>query len=154
MFNNRLTGRPAGSGRAIGIDVRRAALADQTFLPALDIQYGAIAVDEQRLVHPGDALHEAGHIALGDPASRSAPTRAPTEGEAIARLACSYTELRHLDLDPDIVIHPDDRKGGSQSQIDNFTSDHYLGVPLLDYFRMAAALGVDLYPQLAARVKI
>src|SRR5882757_4897405 len=90
MFTNLLTERLAEFVRGLGIDVRAAALPQKTFLPGLDIQHGAIVVDEQRLAHPGDILHEAGHIAVSEPAARAAPVLSPTDGEEIATLAWSY----------------------------------------------------------------
>ena len=154
MFENPLTERLAAFVRGIGIDVRNAELPGKTFLPGLDIQSGAIVVDEPRLKHPGDILHEAGHLAVTDPATRNAPRLTPTDGEEIATLAWSYAALVHLHLDPAVVFHPDGYKGGSQALIENFTGGHYLGVPLLEYFGMtadpsrAAARGLDPFPHM------
>lgn len=154
MFANPLTERLAGFVRGIGIDVRSASLPADTFLPGLDIQSGAIVIDEQRLAHPGDMLHEAGHIAVSDPAVRNAPTLTPTDGEEIATLAWSYAALLHLDLAPETVFHPDGYKGGSQALIENFSAGRYLGVPLLQYFgltvepKFAAERGVEPFPHM------
>src|SRR5882757_1628148 len=90
MFTSPLTERLADFVRSIGIDVRPGEIPGKTFLPGLDIQYGAIVVDEPRLAHPGDILHEAGHIAVSEPAARAAPVLSPTDGEEIATLAWSY----------------------------------------------------------------
>ena len=133
---------------------RAGTLPDKTFLPGLDIRYGAIVVDEEKLAYPGDILHEAGHIAVSEPEARKAPTLAPTDGEEIATLAWSYAALRHLDLAPDIVFHPDGYKGGSQSLIENFSAGCYLGVPLLQYYgltvepKFAAERGVEPFPHM------
>ena len=154
MFANPLTERLAGFVREIGIDVRPATVPAGTFLPGLDIRDGAILVDEEHLSHPGDILHEAGHLAVSEPAARHAPTLAPTDGEEIATLAWSYAALKHLDLDPAVVFHPEGYKGGSQALIENFTTGHYIGVPLLQYFgmtvepRMAADRAVEPYPHM------
>lgn len=154
MFSNPLTEKLAEFVRGIGIDVRAGALPDKTFLPGLDIQYGAIVVDEERLAYPGDILHEAGHIAVSEPEARKAPTLAPTDGEEIATLAWSYAALRHLDLAPDIVFHPHGYKGGSQSLIEAFTSGGSPGVPLLQYYgltvepKYAAERGVEPFPHM------
>ena len=77
MFADPLTERLTAFVRGIGIDVRAATLPDKTFLPGLDIRHGAILVDEARLTYPGDILHEAGHLAVADPAERNAPTLSP-----------------------------------------------------------------------------
>ncbi len=154
MFANPLTERLAAFVRGIGIDVRAERLPAETFLPGLDIRHGAILVDEQRLAHPGDLLHEAGHLAVAAPAMRAAPALEPTPGEEIATLAWSYAALRHLDLAPEVVFHPAGYKGGSQALIDAFTGGGSPGVPLLAYYGMtieekfAAARGVEPYPHM------
>ena len=154
MFENPLTERLAAFVRGIGIEVRAAELPGKTFLPGLDIQSGAILVDERQLTQPGDILHEAGHIAVSAPAVRNAATLAPTDGEEIATLAWSYAALCHLHIDPAVVFHPDGYKGGSQSLIDNFTAGQTIGVPLLQYFGLTvepkhpAKRGVPPYPHM------
>ena len=77
-FADPLTERLVAFVRSIGIDVRTATLPEKTFLPGLDIRNGAILVDAERLTHPGDILHEAGHLAVTDPLVRNAPTLSPT----------------------------------------------------------------------------
>ena len=159
MFSNPLTERLAQFVRGIGIEVRAGALPEKTFLPGLDIQHGGIVVDEAKLAHPGDMLHEAGHIAVSEPAARKSPALAPTDGEEIATLAWSYAAACHLGLDPAVVFHADGYKGGSQSLIDNFTAGHMIGVPLLQYFGLtvepknAAARGVEPYPHMLRWVR-
>ena len=154
MFANPLTERIAAFVRGIGIDVRAAELPDGTFLPGLDIRHGVILVDEQRLAHPGDLLHEAGHLAVTDPAERNAPALSPTDGDELATLAWFYAALRHLDLSPDVVFHPGGYKGGSQALIETFTSGGTLGTPLLQYYGLtvepknAAARGVPPFPHM------
>jgi len=149
-----LTERLVAFVRGIGIDVRAAALPEKTVLPGLDIRHGAILVDEARMRHPGDILHEAGHLAVIDPAERNAPTLAPTPAEEMTSIAWSYAALRHLKLDPAIVFHDDGYKGGAASIIENFTAGRYFGVPLLQLYGMAvepqhaAAIGVEPYPHM------
>jgi hypothetical protein len=154
MFADPLTEKLADFVRGIGIDVRAASLPEQTFLPGLAIRHGALLVDEQRLSHPGDILHEAGHLAVADPAERTAPTLSPTPGDELTAIAWSYAALRHLDLEPEIVFHPDGYKGGSASIIENFTQGWYFGVPLLQVYsmtfepRLASERGVKPYPHM------
>jgi len=152
-FANPLTERLAGFVRGIGIDVRAATLSEPTFLPGLDIRHGAILVDEARLTYPGDILHEAGHIAVADPAERHAPTLSPSPGDELTTIAWSYAALRHLDLDPAIVFHGA-FKGGGAAMIENFTAGHYIGVPLLQAYGMscephrAAKKGLPPFPHM------
>ncbi len=152
-FANPLTERLAGFVRGIGIDVRAATLSEPTFLPGLEIRHGAILVDEARLTYPGDMLHEAGHIAVADPAERHAPILSPSPGDELTTIAWSYAALRHLHLDPAIVFHGA-FKGGGASFIENFTAGHYIGVPLLQAYGMrcephrAAEKGLPPFPHM------
>jgi hypothetical protein len=152
MFTDPLTERLADFVRSIGIDVRATTLPDKTFLPGLDIRDGAILIDEVRLAYPGDILHEAGHLAVTDPAERDAPTLSPNGGDEMTAIAWSYAALRHLELDPAVVFHPDGYKGGAAAIIENFNAGRYFGVPLLQLYGMscephrAAEMGVAPYP--------
>jgi len=152
MFTDPLTERLADFVRSIGIDVRATTLPGKTFLPGLEIRDGAILIDEQKLRHPGDILHEAGHLAVTDPAERHAPTLSPNGGDELTAIAWSYAALRYLDIDPRIVFHADGYKGDAQSILENFDAGHYFGVPLLQLYGMsfephrAAAMGATSYP--------
>lgn len=154
MFANPLTERLADFIRGIGLDLRRATLPEKTFLPGLDIRNGAIMVDEERLSYPGDMLHEAGHLAVTDPAERHAPALTPTPADEMASIAWSYAALMHLRLDPAVVFHADGYRGGSQSLIENFTDGRTIAVPLLQYYgmavepRRAAERGVPPFPHM------
>jgi hypothetical protein len=145
--------------RGIGIDVRAASLPEKTFLPGLDVRHGAILADEERLTFPGDILHEAGHIAVADPAHRSAWALTPDDGDELTSIAWSYAALRHLELDPAIVFHAGGYKGASASIIENFNAGRYFGVPLLELYGMsfeprhAAAKNVPPYPHMLRWVR-
>jgi hypothetical protein len=153
-FADPLTERLSAFVRGIGIDVRAATLLEKTFLPGLEISHGAILVDPARLTHPGDLLHEAGHLAVTDPGERNAPTLSPSPGDELTAIAWSYAALRHLDLDAAVVFHAEGYKGGAESIIENFTAGCYFGVPLLQLYGMscephqAAAKGVAPYPHM------
>jgi hypothetical protein len=153
-FADPLTERLVAFVRGIGIDVRTATLPDKTFLPGLDIRHGAILVDEERLTYPGDILHEAGHLAVTDPAERNAPVLSPDGGDELTSIAWSYAALRYLELDPAIVFHDRGYKGGAAALIENFTAGNYFGVPLLQCYgmavepRRAAEAGVEPYPHM------
>jgi hypothetical protein len=153
-FADPLTERLVAFVRGIGIEVRTATLPEKTVLPGLDIRHGAILVDVTRMKHPGDILHEAGHLAVTDPLKRDAPTLSPTPAEEMTSIAWSYAALRHLALDPAIVFHEDGYKGEAASLIENFTAGHYFGVPLLQLYgmavepRRAAETGAEPYPHM------
>jgi hypothetical protein len=154
MFADPLTERLVAFVRGIGIEVRAAPLAEKTVLPGLDIRHGAILVDEARMTQPGDILHEAGHLAVTDPAERNAQQLSPTAAEEMTSIAWSYAALRHLALDPAVVFHDDGYKGEAASLIENFTAGRYFGVPMLQFYgmavepRRAAAVGDEPYPHM------
>lgn len=64
MFKNPLTQKIADFLNEIGLAVRAASLDEETFLPGILIRKGEILVDEEKLLYPGDLLHEAGHLAI------------------------------------------------------------------------------------------
>jgi hypothetical protein len=115
MFANPLTAMLTGFVRDIGIEVRDANLPEPTFLPGLDIRFGALLVDEERLLYPGDVLHEAGHIAVASPEERSRETLKPRGGDEIAAIAWSYAAARRLEIDPAIVFHEAGYRGSASA---------------------------------------
>jgi len=159
MFADPLTERLAAFVRDIGLPLRAAALPADTLLPGLDILDGAVVIDEARLAHPGDILHEAGHLAVSDPAERGVPRLSPTPGDEMASIAWSYAALRYLGLDPAVVFHPDGYKGGSAAIIRNFEAGFYFGVSLLQFYAMsceprhAAKKGVAPFPHMLRWVR-
>jgi hypothetical protein len=159
MFADPLAERLAAFVRDIGLPLHAAALPADTFLPGLDIRDGAVVVDATRLAYPGDILHEAGHLAVADPAERNAPRLSPSPGDEMASIAWSYAALRQLDLDPAIVFHPDGYKGGAAAIIENFEAGRYFGVPLLQLYAMsyeprrAAEKGVAPFPHMLRWVR-
>jgi hypothetical protein len=154
MFADPLVGRLADFIRGIGIDVRPADLPDPTFLTGLAIRDGVIFVDEARLAHPGDMLHEAGHLAVIDASVRHLPELVSTDGDEIAAQAWSYAAIRHLGLDPAIVFHDGGYRGGAETLINVFDTGGTFGQPLLQYYgmtfepRLAAENGVPPFPHM------
>lgn len=139
----------------IGIAVTSGPVPDDSFLPGLTVRYGCIVYDPERLAYPGDLLHEAGHIAVSDPATRATLCSVSSDpGEEMAAIAWSYAAVRALEIDPAIVFHPYGYRGGARAIIDNFNAGHYFGVPMLEWFGMvptadeARASGEDRYPQM------
>ena len=87
MFSDPLVEKLAAFVRSIGIEGRAGPLDAPTFLPGIDIRGGAIVIDEPKLTYPGDILHEAGHIAVSDPATRKTAPVSTDPGEEMAASA-------------------------------------------------------------------
>jgi hypothetical protein len=153
-FDHPVTVRIVSFLRDIGLEVESGVSCEPTFLPGIAIVGGVLLVDESRLDHPGDLLHEAGHLALKSPAERRAVTMnmGSDAGEEMGAIAWSYAAARYLGLDPAVVFHDEGYRGSSQALIENFNAGRYLGVPMLHYRelsvepRQAAKLGPEPYP--------
>ena len=116
----------------IGIPVEVTTLPADTFLPAMTVARGTLLVDPARLTHPGDLLHEAGHIAVTDPAVRETlDSVADNQSEEIAAICWSYAAAHAMDLDPAIVFHSDGYRGNAASLAMNYQLGVYIGLPLL-----------------------
>lgn len=154
MLADPMSDRLAGFVRDIGLPVRVCPLPEPTFLPGLDIRFGELLIDEGRLAYPGDILHEAGHIAVADPAERQLEKLDPGPGDEMATIAWSFAAARHLDIPLEVVFHPEGYKGDAGALIENFSTGHYIGVPLLQLYglslepRLAAEAGVDPFPHM------
>jgi hypothetical protein len=154
LFADPLTDRIAAFILEIGIGIERTALDAPTACPGVDARYGVLLVDETSLAYPGDLLHDAGHIAVCDPALRSTlQTIGDDPAEEMAAMAWSYAAGRQLGLDPAVVFHASFR-GGGEAMIEAFEHRGGVGVPLLEWFGMtlgakaAAAQGAAPYPHM------
>ena len=139
----------------IGIPVACDTIPGDSFLPAMAIRDGALVVDLERLTCPGDLLHEAGHIAVTDPALRPTLSEVSSDGgEEMAAIAWSYAAAVKVGIDPRVVFHDHGYKGGGAHLAAQFAAGNYLALPLLQWFGMAlddqraAAAGVAPYPQM------
>lgn len=138
----------------IGIPVIPASSLLPANFPGLDIQHGCVLVDESRAVHPGDILHEAGHIAMTEANARKALRVTPTGGEELSTLAWSYAAATHLGLGAETVFYPESYQGFGDGLVENFARGNFIGLPLMQKFGMtveprnAAARGVPPYPHM------
>ena len=158
MFSDPLVTRLATFVRSIGIDVRACKIDWQTLFPGLEIKCGAVLVDESQLIHPGNILHEAGHIAVHDPVRRAEPLFRPRKGEELSALAWSYAATVHLGLQPDLVFYPGSFQGWDTTLIENFSHGLYIGIPLLQLYGMTveprlAKHGVAPFPHMLRWVR-
>src|SRR4051812_28934524 len=140
----------------IRLPVTFAALSVPTFLPGVRMQTGGLVIDPGQLLYPGDILHEAGHLALMEPARRACVCgdAGPDGGEEVGAIAWSYAAAVHLHPDPRVVFHPDGYRGAARSLLDNFSAGRAIGVPMLQWRglafeeRRAGELGVPPYPHM------
>ncbi|RAK66834.1 hypothetical protein DLM85_11535 [Hymenobacter edaphi] len=121
------------------MSVREAPVPADSFLPGLRIESGGLVVDRQRLLYPGDILHEAGHLAVVPAAVRAglgpniAHYRTPDEaqGDEIVAQLWSYAAAVALDLSPAVVFHADGYHGHGQWFTETYQRGQYPGLPLL-----------------------
>jgi hypothetical protein len=129
----------------IGIKTSFRNLDDTSFLPGLLIENGNIVIDTEMLRHPGDILHEAGHIAVVSSKDRTGLTadtlikRKNREAEEVMAIAWSYAACIHLDIDPGFVFHEDGYRGGSTSIMESCDKNEYVGMLMLDSLGMTSA---------------
>jgi hypothetical protein len=155
-FTNRMTIKVSQFVRGIGLPLEAAEIHEKTFLPGISIYNGVLLVDEGKLKHPGDLLHEAGHLATTAPEQRSSSQVKVGDGggDEMMAIAWSWAALVYLELDPAIVFHADGCRGGSESIIENFSNGRFFGVPMLQWLGMtveekyAEELGVQPYPHM------
>ncbi len=124
--------------REIGVTVERGTVT-ASLLPGIAVRRGALVVDAARLAHAGDLLHEAGHLAVADPAQRAGLDEVGDDpGEEMAAIAWSYAAARHLGLDPAAVFHADGYRRGSAGLIEAFDHGRGPGISLLQWWGMTA----------------
>src|SRR5688500_1323452 len=104
--------------RSVGIEVEHATIDEATFLPGILIKDGKLLVDDEKLLYPGDLLHEAGHLAVmlkeermtaGGNVGFDRP-QSQAGGEEMMAIAWSYAALTYLGLRPEVVFHPEGYK--------------------------------------------
>lgn len=121
----------------IGIPILFRSIGQDSFLPGFLIENGILIIDKEMLKHPGDILHEAGHIATVPSADRSSLTeksiikRKNREAEEMMAIAWSYAACMHLMIDPAFVFHDDGYRGGSGYITDSCSKHEYIGMSML-----------------------
>jgi hypothetical protein len=127
-FSDPLVARIVAFLRGVGFTVELAVLDAATLLPGVTVAGGRLRVDAARLAWPGDLLHEAGHVAVGEP---GADQVSDDPGEEMAAIAWSFAAALALDLDPAVLFHPGGYRGEARALIENFTQGSYVGAPIL-----------------------
>jgi len=125
----------------IGLPVRTGSIAGRSFLPGITIDGGVLVIDKERLLYPGDLLHEAGHLAVLPPDKRSEiyGDVGTDAGLEMGAIAWSYAVALHLGIDPAIVFHEAGYRGQSASILENFAAARYIGVPILEWVGLTTA---------------
>lgn len=114
-------------------------LDDSTFLPGIHVKNGTLQIDKEKLLYPGDLLHEAGHLALLAPEERAKITGNIEPGEnkqkslEMGVICWSWAALVHLQLDPKVVFHDNGYRGASNYYIQMFSTGQFIGLPLLQW---------------------
>lgn len=138
-------------------------LHEVTFLPGLKLRNGTLLIDIDKLLYPGDVLHEAGHLACVPYQVRQTMSGDLEDidvhrgGEMMA-IAWSYAAAVYLQIDPAIVFHENGYKGGAQNLLDDFENGYYIGLPLLQWSGMTydqptgEKMGLPCFPHMISWV--
>jgi len=126
---------------SIGIEMRAGTIDVPTLFPGSLISRGSLVVDESILIAPGDALHEAAHIAVSPPERRSADfgfIEGDTGGEELTVISWCWAALLELHIPPEAVFHETAYKRGDSAMIiESARRGVYIGFPLLQAWEMA-----------------
>lgn len=126
----------------VGIETSFRKIGNESFLPGLLINKGTIIIDIDALKHPGDILHEAGHVAIVPALERlnlsekDIIKRKNREGEEIMAIAWSYAACMHLSIDPFFVFHEEGYRGGRDFITDSCRDKNYIGLAMLENIGM------------------
>ncbi|WP_207512269.1 hypothetical protein [Longitalea luteola] len=144
----------------IGIETTFRKIGNKSFLPGLLINKGMIIIDKDALEHPGDILHEAGHIAVVPAidrhglSERNIINRKDRESEEIMAIAWSYAACIHLFIDPFFVFHEQGYRGGREYITGSCREKNYIGLSMLEKIGMTAnekharRLNIPSYPHM------
>lgn len=131
----------------IGIPITEETLPSDTFLPGIALRAGGIVVDPDKLLWPGDLLHEAGHLAVLPGALRlQAHEDQPNAAEAeysgeLEAMAWAYAAAVELGLPGDVLIHEGGYNGKSRDLLEMYAFGVYPGLKGLCETGMTASRG-------------
>jgi len=157
-FQNQLTEKIVSFIRGKGVEVVETELEQEIFIPGIYISEGKLFVDEEKLLYPGDLLHEAGHIALipSDVRKYASDNVGKIEevGDAyeVESIAWSWAAVIELGIAPEVLFHDKGYLGNAQNLLLNFQIGVYSGLKRLEDFGMAYSpnrakeLGIQPYP--------
>lgn len=143
LFHQKWIERFGAFLQKIGIETRETTLGACTFLPGVEIKNGVLLYDPEKLLYPGDLLHEAGHIALTPACQRPrlcgnvTDTDPQREGDEIAVMLWTYAAAREMDIPLEIVFHEHGYKDQSDWLMETYAKGNYIGLPLLKWMGLA-----------------
>jgi hypothetical protein len=132
--------------RSVGISVEERPIARTTLVPGVDIVDGGLVIDTNRLCRPADILHEAAHIALTNPSDRVMldGTISSSPAEEMAAIGWTWAAARHLQIEAEDVFHDEVISGNGPWLREMFIEGSYVGVPMLEYWGLAARRKPDV----------
>jgi hypothetical protein len=133
---------------SVGIDVVAGDIGD-SILGSMTVRHGTIIVDPAIPAWPGDLLHDAGHVAMTEPAMRQQLDKVSDDpAEEMGAMAWSVAAASAIGIPLETIFHEAGYKGARQNYIDSFRNDPSIGVPFL------AWLGMTAEPRRAAEWRI
>lgn len=134
----------------IGLKVAERKISLDTFLPGICVHDGSLLYDDETLAHPGDLLHEAGHLAVISPTERESWTGDFTNagGFELGAIAWSYAACLETGLETDIVFHKDGYKGEADWLLEALQDGASIGIPILQWKGMTNTCDDYLYPRM------
>ena len=142
IIPDEITTRILSFVESIGIPTSVEPLGDATFMPGMSIRNGVLLVDPEHLAWPGDLLHEAGHIAVTDPAIRPSLCDVQSDpAEEMSAMCWSYAAALAMDLEPATVFHDGGYRGGGSHLAETYAGGCYIGLPMLQYWGMTVDPG-------------
>lgn len=122
----------------IGVRIVTGIVPVDAVLPAMTVRGGAVVYDPAQPGRVGDLLHEAGHLAVTDPAIRDTLSQVGDDpAEEMAAIAWSYAAAMAIGIPTATLFHAG-YKGGPDYLIAAFAGGSFIGLPMLQYWRMAA----------------
>jgi len=128
--------------RDIGLDLEFRPIDTPTFLPGIHIENGVVQADPEKLLYPGDLLHEAGHLALLPSEERKKITGNVEPGDnkqnslEMGVICWTWAAILHLDIDPTVVFHKAGYHGASNYYIQMFSTGQFIGLPVLQWMEL------------------
>lgn len=122
----------------IGIAVEAGPVGDSV-LPGMTVLRGRVRVDPAVAAYPADLLHEAGHVAVSDPATRETIEAIETDpGDEMAAIAWSVAAARACGTALETLFFDDGYRGSAGALRTTFAEQGMVGVPMLAWFGMTA----------------